>query len=143
MMRTHGDSGDLAPSSGSRPRGRESVCDLLTSSSLSAGHAEWACYQAQQAGEKALKAVLFRYGMTTIRTHSLRKLVEEAAKHEPSLSASMDDAKFLEGFFIPTRYPNGLDEDTAPADFFDREDAEKCLSSATSILAAVKRSWPA
>jgi HEPN domain-containing protein len=123
---------------------RQAEADLEAArSSLAAGHVEWACYQSQQAGEKALKALVYRHGMTTVRTHSLRRLVEDAVKTVPSIAGVMEDAKFLEGFFISTRYPNGLDDEVAPADFFDRKDAEKCLSSATSILFAVRKSWPA
>lgn len=123
---------------------RQAEADLEASrSSLAAGHPEWACYQSQQAAEKALKALIYRHGMTTVRTHSLRRLVEEAMKTVPSIASVMEGAKYLEGFFISTRYPNGLDDEVAPADFFDREDAEKCVSSATSILDAVRKFWPA
>ena len=47
--------------------------------SAATGHNEWACFQAQQAGEKALKAVLYAQGRTSIVTHSLRRLVRESA----------------------------------------------------------------
>ena len=45
--------------------------------SASGGANEWACFQAQQAGEKALKALLYGRGFTSIITHSLRRLVRE------------------------------------------------------------------
>ena len=35
-------------------------------------------------------------------------------------------------------YPNGLAGDVAPTEFYEKEDAEKCISSAESILNAVK-----
>jgi len=40
---------------------------------------------------------------------------------------------------IPTRYPNGLDQDLAPVDYYDEEDAEKCLKFAMLILKTVKK----
>lgn len=54
------------------------------------------------------------------------------------LGALDDDARLLDQHFIPTRYPNSLDEETAPADYYDKKDATRCLLSARSILARVK-----
>ena len=55
--------------------------------------------------------------------------------HEP--------AHFLDLFYIPIRYPNGLAGDLAPAEFYTREDAERCLSCAEWILRVVRKSWGA
>jgi HEPN domain-containing protein len=41
-------------------------------------------------------------------------------------------------FYIPTRYPDGLAGDLAPTEFYEKEDAQKCISSAESILNTVK-----
>lgn len=48
-----------------------------------------------------------------------------------------DLARTLDMFYIPTRYPNGLGGDLAPTEFYEREDAEKCISSAELILSTV------
>ncbi|WP_438318828.1 HEPN domain-containing protein [Candidatus Caldatribacterium sp. SIUC1] len=48
------------------------------------------------------------------------------------------DAKRLDTFYIPTRYPNGLSGELAPSEFYEEEDARKCLSSVESILQTVK-----
>jgi HEPN domain-containing protein len=61
---------------------------------------------------------------------------------EADLKASRDSAaaaRRLDTYYIPTRYPNGLDENIAPADYYDREDAEQCINFATSILTTVKK----
>jgi HEPN domain-containing protein len=100
-------------------------------------HYEWACFQAQQAGEKALKAFLYARGQTTIVTHSLRRLARECAATDPAFATLDDDARLLDQHYIPTRYPNGLDEETTPAAYFTRQDAERCLQSARSILERV------
>ena len=110
--------------------------------SLQAGDFEWSCFQAQQAGEKALKAFLYHHGYTSIMSHSLTELIRECTKIERSFSALRPKAKSLDTYYIPTRYPNGLAGDLAPTDFFEKEDAEQCLSSAGSILAAVKKFLP-
>lgn len=42
-------------------------------------------------------------------------------------------------FYIPTRYPNGIGGDLAPTEFYEKEDAERCISSAELILNTAKR----
>jgi len=106
--------------------------------SATTGHFEWSCFQAQQAGEKALKALLYDSGRTSVLTHSLRRLVHECTTIEAAFAELDDAARLLDQYYIPTRYPNGLDEEIAPAAYYDRKDADRCLSSARSILARVK-----
>ena len=76
--------------------------------------------------------------MTAVLTHSLRKLVRECSSLDPVFSDLEEDGRLLDQYYIPTRYPNGLDEDTPPSKYYDSKDAERCLSSARSILARVK-----
>ena len=105
--------------------------------SAAAGHHEWACFQAQQAGEKALKAFLYARGRTSIVTHSLRRLAREAAAFDAACGDLDEAARLLDQHYIPTRYPNGLDIETSPAAYYQEGDAEQCLRSARSILARV------
>ncbi|MGQ9595911.1 MAG: HEPN domain-containing protein [Thermoproteota archaeon] len=42
--------------------------------SFVSGNYKWACFQAQQAAEKALKAVLFLRGLGAVLTHSIFEL---------------------------------------------------------------------
>ena len=107
--------------------------------SAATGHHEWACFQAQQAGEKALKAFLYAQGRTSVVTHSVRRLVQEGTVADASLAALDDAARLLDQHYIPTRYPNGLDEETTPAAYYDRKDADRCLQSARSILELVSK----
>ena len=102
------------------------------------GHFEWSCFQCQQSGEKALKAYLYEKGYTSIVTHSLKELLKECGKVEPSFKELGQDARSLDMYYIPTRYPNGLGGDLAPVEFYEGEDAERCLRSAESILKKVK-----
>lgn len=109
--------------------------------STAAGHHEWACFQAQQAGEKALKAFLYVRGRTSIVTHSLRRLAREAAAIDAQYGDLDEAARWLDQHYIPTRYPNGLDVETAPAAYYQEKDAEQCLRSARSILTRVSASF--
>jgi HEPN domain-containing protein len=119
---------------------RQAEADLKAArDSLGDGNHEWSCFQSQQSGEKALKACLYEKGYTSIVTHSLKELLKECSKLDASFSTLSTDARNLDMYYIPTRYPNGLAGDLAPTDFYEREDAEKCIKSAESIFNTVKR----
>jgi HEPN domain-containing protein len=114
---------------------RQALSDLQAArDSLKAGHHEWACFQAQQAAEKALKSFLYSHGYTSIISHSLTELVRAAGKLEPEFHSLGKPARRLDTFYIPTRYPNGLAGELTPSEFYDKEDADQCLNSAESIL---------
>lgn len=106
--------------------------------SLNNGNYEWSCFQSQQSGEKALKAFLYEKGYTSIMTHSLKELLKECLKLNETFHSLSTDARTLDMFYIPTRYPNGLGGDLAPTEFYEKEDAEKCTNSAELILNTVK-----
>lgn len=118
---------------------KQSEADIKAAKdSLEDHNYEWSCFQAQQCGEKALKAFLYEKGYTSIMTHLLKELVRECSKLHESFNAVMSDARTLDMFYIPTRYPNGLGGDLAPTEFYEKEDAEKCINSAQLILKTVK-----
>ena len=106
--------------------------------SLKDGNYEWGCFQSQQSGEKSLKACLYEKGYTSVITHSLKELLRECLRIDSSFSMLSRDARTLDMFYIPTRYPNGLGGDLAPTEFYEKEDAEKCISSAELILNTAK-----
>lgn len=118
---------------------RQAEADLQAArDSLKSGHYEWSCFQAQQSAEKALKAYLYEKGYTSIMTHLLKELVRECLRLDTSFARITQEAKFLDMFYIPTRYPNGLSGELAPVEFYEEEDAKRCLSSAELILKTVK-----
>ncbi len=120
---------------------RQAEADLKAAKdSLEDGHYEWSCFQSQQSGEKALKAFLYEKGYTSIITHSLKELLNECSKIDSGFKTLSTEAKTLDMFYIPTRYPDGLGGDLTPAEFYEREDAERCISSAELILKTVKNS---
>ena len=119
---------------------KQAEADLRSSrDSSKMNHHEWACFQAQQSGEKALKAFLYLKGLRTIVTHSLKDLIKECGKFEKLFLALDDHARFLDTFYIPTRYPNGLPGLNIPSEFYTQTEAEKCIKSAESILKNVKK----
>ena len=128
-----------------RMRGRESErwlaqarWDLKAArDSTAAGNFEWACFQAQQAAEKALKSFLYRAGAEPSARHSVRRLVAECEKISADF-ARLRHAAELDGYYIPTRYPNGLPDDV-PHEYYTVEAAEECLSLASSVIEFVGR----
>ncbi len=106
--------------------------------SLKSEHFEWACFQAQQAAEKALKAFLYSQGLRAIITHSIAELLMKAQKYV-SFDIPLKQAKALDSYYIPTRYPNGLPGTSIPARYYSKEDAELCINYAELILKSVKK----
>ena len=92
-------------------------------------------------GREGAQGVLCARGRTSIVTHSLRRLAREAAGFDAAFGDLDEAARLLDQHYIPTRYPNGLDVETAPAACYEEKDAEQCLRSARSILARVSASF--
>lgn len=116
----------------------------LESAEINARHArhEVVCFLCQQAAEKGLKAFLFAQGESPVLGHSLLQLTRRSATYAPPFGELRDPAKTLDGYYITSRYPNGLTDDVAPVDFFDAKDGERGLAAARSILATVDRHLP-
>ena len=106
--------------------------------SATAGHFEWACFQSQQAAEKALKGYLLGAGRPHPITHSVKALLAECEELDPGFR-EMRSAGELDRHYVTTRYPDALPDDI-PANHFDAEAAERCLSLASSVIAFVTRS---
>lgn len=111
--------------------------------SLGSVHYDWACFQAQQAAEKALKALLYAKGRTAVLSHSVADLMDIAIEYTDELARLKNEAKYLDTVYLATRYPNALAGERAPAEYYEKEEAQRCLSYAESILAAVSRYFEA
>jgi len=95
---------------------------------------EWACFQAQQAAEKAMKACWFRLDLDPWG-HSVARLVE-ALPHDlvgDRFAAAREPARHLDKLYIPTRYPNGLPEMT-PAEAYTATEAANAIAAAETVL---------
>ena len=92
-----------------------------------------ACFLAQQAAEKALKAYLYARGAETVWGHSVAELCAEAAGHDAAFESIRAEAAALDQYYIPTRYPNGL-PGGIPADAYTQADADRALGRASAVL---------
>ena len=95
---------------------------------------EWSCFAAQQAAEKAVKALYQKHHMDAWG-HTISILLSELKEH---LSIGvpdriLDDAKILDKHYIPARYPNGF-ESGAPLDFYTKKEAEEAVKIAEHII---------
>lgn len=106
---------------------------------IQGGFYDTACFLSQQAGEKALKSLLYYLGAkrTALLTHSLVEMVQEASSRVMPLAALLDDARELDLHYIPSRYPNGLPSGY-PHQFYGKGMADRALSEAEKIVAAVQ-----
>lgn len=97
-----------------------------------AGYYEWACFAAQQAAEKAVKAV-FQQRHLEAWGHVVHQLLGQWPAEDPPSAELLDAARRLDRHYIPTRYPNGF-ESGAPGDFYTEADARQALLDAEAIL---------
>jgi HEPN domain-containing protein len=113
---------------------RQAEADLRHArNSLEDGDFEWSCFAAQQAAEKALKAVFQKLGMDAWG-HTLTVLIGNlpADVAQPS-ETLVNYARMLDKHYIPTRYPNGF-ASGAPTDFYTKEEALTAIRNAEAIL---------
>lgn len=96
-----------------------------------------ACFLAQQVAEKALKAFLYSRGADIVLGHSVERLCAEASEAEPSFAEGCARWSALDGFYVPTRYPNAL-PDSIPARVFTRSAAEEAVGHAREVVEAVR-----
>lgn len=94
------------------------------------------CFLAQQAAEKAIKAFLYLSGEERVLGHSVADLLSRASSLNSAFDA-VSRARTLDLYYIPTRYPNGI-PGGLPYEAFDREEGEKALALAASVINLVK-----
>jgi len=96
------------------------------------GDFEWACFAAQQAAEKALKALYQQLGGESFG-HSVLKMLKDLPRNIKPNQGLLKMGAELDKLYIPTRYPNGFNWG-APMDYFEKEDAEKAIRYAAEII---------
>lgn len=87
---------------------------------------EGLCYHAQQAAEKALKAVLILNGIPSPYTHSIRALLDSLP---PGMvvPGEVEDAAILTTYAISTRYPGDLEP-------VEKQEHQKAIRLATAVV---------
>ena len=96
-----------------------------------------ACFLSQQVTEKALKAFLYAQIEEIVLGHSVARLCADAAEYNMNFSEKAKRWSLLDGYYIPTRYPNGL-PDGIPAEVFTEEAAKSAVALAEEAVNYVK-----
>ena len=95
-----------------------------------------ACFLAQQVGEKALKAFLYAQGEEIVLGHSVERLCHQAADWEPEFGERVKRWAILDGYYVPTRYPNGI-PDSIPARVYTEDAARGAVGLASEAVTFV------
>lgn len=88
-----------------------------------------ACFSAQQAAEKTLKAYLFFKGKPSKKIHDLGALLEQCIALDPTFETLREQVLPLVDYYLQTRYPD-------IGDFMDysEQKASQAFRNATSIV---------
>jgi HEPN domain-containing protein len=93
---------------------------------------EWSCFAAQQAAEKAVKALAVSLGGEPWG-HSVTALLAALPADARPEDALIDAAKVLDKHYVQPRYPNGFDSG-APGDYYTAAEAQAAIGHAEAIL---------
>ena len=85
------------------------------------------CFHAQQGVEKALKGFLHSRQQPVPRTHVLRELLARCYKLDAGMETLKEACVTLDGYYIPTRYPEAL-PGMGPEGLPTRQDAEEAVA---------------
>jgi len=96
------------------------------------GDHEWSAFAAQQAAEKALKALIQAFSGEPWG-HLTSALVEALPSAAAAPPAILDAARRLDKHYIPARYPNGFAAGY-PGKLYTAGEAEQAIADANTIL---------
>lgn len=118
--------------------------DIITAEGLvQLGRHYMACFVAQQAAEKALKAYLYLKGASVVLGHSIGDLCQQCAKHDAEFEDLRNRISMLDTFYIPTRYPNGLPAGIPAHVYTERASTEALDMARTAVQFVSDRMRPA
>ena len=96
-----------------------------------------ACFIAQQATEKVVKACLYAQGKREVLGHAVLQFTRDLAQLEPAFSKIAPQAARLDRHYIPARYPNGLPGGT-PSGSFSADDLFVAIQDLEAIFAVAE-----
>ncbi|GBD19930.1 hypothetical protein HRbin28_00367 [bacterium HR28] len=99
-----------------------------------AGRHEWACFAAQQAAEKAVKALHLHLGQEAWG-HLVARLLVELPITAPSIL--VEKARSLDALSVPTRCPDAFPAG-APAEHYGPLQSQGAIAYASEIVAFVR-----
>ena len=108
---------------------RQAEKDVVSAKALvKAESYDSACFLAQQAGEKAAKALALFRGYEDVRSHSILRICQALA-----IDGELEEmGKKLDQYYISSRYPDAFGEG-APFEYFTEDQANEAVEFATRI----------
>jgi HEPN domain-containing protein len=105
--------------------------------SIGLEHFAWSCFAAQQAAEKAVKALHLHLG-TVAWGHSVFELLDGLPSDLHPQIELLERAKILDRFYIPPRYANA--HPAGPSyRYYVRADAEQAVIAAQEVIEYCER----
>lgn len=95
------------------------------------GRHEWSCFASHQAAEKSVKAIHLLHGQDAWG-HDIGRLLDGLPVAVPQ--EVREQARVLDGMYIPTRYPDSYPEGT-PAEHFGTIQSEDAIGYARTLIA--------
>lgn len=100
--------------------------------SRESGRHEWACFAAEQAAEKAVKALHLHLGQEAWG-HVIARLLTELPASVSIAGDLVEKGRVLDTFYIPPRYPNSYPEG-APFEHYGPLQSEEAVRYAREII---------
>jgi HEPN domain-containing protein len=97
---------------------------------------EWACFAAQQATEKVVKALHLHLGQEAWG-HVIARLLRELPKEVKVPAELIEKARVLDAYYIPPRYPNSHPEGS-PFEHYGPLQSEEAIRYAREIITFVR-----
>jgi HEPN domain-containing protein len=116
---------------------RQAEKDLeLAEDTVKAERHEWACFAAQQAAEKAVKALHLHFDQEAWG-HVVAVLLNELPRESRPAQELIEKGRVLDNYYIPTRYPNGH-PDGAPFEHYGPLQSSQAITYAREIIEFVR-----
>lgn len=80
-----------------------------------------------------MKGFIYAQGGEIVLGHSVERLCRDAGKYAPIFLEKIKTWSYLDGYYIPTRYPNGL-HDGIPADVYTMDAASQAVDIANEVV---------
>ena len=100
--------------------------------SIASSDFEWACFAAQQAAEKAVKALYQSVHIDSVG-HSVSRMMRDLPDNLKPSQDLIERAMDLDRHYIPSRYPNSHPEG-APLDYYTEKDAISAVEGSAKIV---------
>jgi HEPN domain-containing protein len=112
---------------------KQAARDLqMAENARNGGYHEWACFVAQQAAEKAVKALHLHFRQD-MWGHAIVRLLASLPETVLIPECILENARVLDGYYIPPRYPNSHSEG-APFEYYGSRQSEEAIRYAGEII---------